>query len=104
MTYLVMECHPAYALVLDERGRLLRVPNLGYEVGQTLGAVVTFDDGVLAFDAAPRRRRRTRLVALLAAAWPAFPSSLARTVRSTAASALPKCARTEPSAIFAASG
>ena len=68
MTYLVMECHPAYALVLDERGRLLRVPNLGYEVGQTLGAVVTFDDGVLAFDAAPRRRRRTRLVALLAAA------------------------------------
>ena len=68
MTYLVMECHPAYALVLDERGRLLRVPNLGYEVGQTLGAVVTFDDGVLAFDAAPRRRRRSRLVAVLAAA------------------------------------
>lgn len=68
MTYLVMECHPAYALVLDERGRLLRVPNLGYEVGQTLGAVVTFDDGVLAFDAAPRRGRRFRFVAVLAAA------------------------------------
>ena len=68
MTYLVMECHPAYSLVLDERGRLLRVPNLGYEVGQTLGAVVTFDDGVLAFDEAPRRRGRFRFVAVLAAA------------------------------------
>ncbi len=68
MTYLVMECHPAYALVLDERGSLTRVPNLGYEVGQTLRDVVVFDDEVLTFDAAPRKGRRTRLVALLAAA------------------------------------
>lgn len=68
MTYLVMECHPAYALVLDERGSLTRVPNLGYEVGQALRDVVVFDDEVLSFDAAPRKGRRARLVALLAAA------------------------------------
>ena len=29
MSYLVMECRPAYAVVLDEQGRFVRVPNLG---------------------------------------------------------------------------
>ena len=40
MKYLVMETHPAYAVVLDERGRFLRAANLHYEVGETVDRVV----------------------------------------------------------------
>lgn len=40
MKYLVMETHPAYAVVLDERGRFLRAANLHYEVGETVDEVV----------------------------------------------------------------
>ena len=68
MSYLVMECHPAYAVVLDEQGRFVRVPNLGYEVGQRLDDVVTFDAAVLAFEQAKPRRARRSLAAVLAAA------------------------------------
>lgn len=68
MSYLVMECHPAYAVVLDERGRFVRVPNLGYEVGQRLDDVVTFDAAVLSFEQTRPRRARRGLAAALAAA------------------------------------
>lgn len=40
MSYMVMECHPAYAVVLDENGRFLKVANLNYQVGQTVLSVV----------------------------------------------------------------
>ncbi|MGN0413052.1 MAG: hypothetical protein ACI4FV_08440 [Lachnospiraceae bacterium] len=40
MEYLVMECGLSYAVVLDQEGRFIKVPNLGYEVGQTLDQVV----------------------------------------------------------------
>lgn len=40
MKYLVMETHPAYAVVLDEKGRFLRAANLHYEVGETVDQVV----------------------------------------------------------------
>lgn len=40
MKYLVMECRLSYAVVLDSEGRFLKVPNLGYTVGQTLDSVV----------------------------------------------------------------
>ena len=40
MKYLVMETHPAYAVVLDERGRFLKAANLHYQVGQTVQDVV----------------------------------------------------------------
>lgn len=43
MEYLVMECGLSYAVVLDSEGRFLKVPNLGYEVGQTLNSVVLQD-------------------------------------------------------------
>lgn len=43
MEYLVMECGLSYAVVLDSEGRFLKVPNLGYEVGQTLNRVVFQD-------------------------------------------------------------
>ena len=68
MRYLVMECHPAYAVVLDREGRFVRVPNLGYEVGQRLDDVVTFDAEVLSLERARPRRARRRLAAALAAA------------------------------------
>ena len=68
MTYLVMECHPAYAVVLDEQGRFVRVPNLGYEVGQRLDDVVLFEAEVLPFGQRKPRRTRRGLVAALAAA------------------------------------
>lgn len=40
MNYMVMECHPAYAVVLAEDGRFLKVANMHYEVGQTVPEVV----------------------------------------------------------------
>lgn len=52
MEYLVMECNPSYAIVLDSEGRFLKVPNLCYEVGQTLDHVVLMD--------APSRHRPLR--------------------------------------------
>ena len=42
MKYLVMETHPAYAVVLDERGRFLKTANLHYQVGQTVQDVVAW--------------------------------------------------------------
>ena len=36
MKYLVMETHPAYAVVLDEEGRFLKAANLRYQVGDTV--------------------------------------------------------------------
>lgn len=47
MKYLVMECHPAYAVVLDEKGRFLKVPNLCYEVGQELSDVLLAEETML---------------------------------------------------------
>lgn len=39
MKFMVMECHPGYAVVLDEEGRFRKVANMRYEVGQTLTEV-----------------------------------------------------------------
>ncbi len=36
MSYLVMECHPGYVILLDEEGRFLKAANFQYEVGQTV--------------------------------------------------------------------
>ena len=40
MKYLVMECHPGYAVVLDDEGRFWKVANMGYEVGETVDDVI----------------------------------------------------------------
>ena len=40
MSYLVMEVHPAYAVVLDEEGRFLKAANLRYQVGDTVQHIV----------------------------------------------------------------
>ena len=43
MTYLVMECHYGYAIVLDTQGRYLKVANRNYLVGQQVTAVIPFE-------------------------------------------------------------
>ena len=50
MKYLVMECHPGYAVLLDEEGRFLKAANFSYEVGQRV------EDPILMQQ--PRRRKR----------------------------------------------
>ena len=40
MSYLVMETHPAYAVLLDEEGRFLKAANLRYQVGDTVQDIV----------------------------------------------------------------
>lgn len=45
MNYLVMECHPAYAIVLDSTGTFKKVANLQYTVGQTLTEVTEMASG-----------------------------------------------------------
>ena len=52
MSYLVMECHPGYAVLLDENGRFLKAANLRYEIGQTVYDPVLMKE-------TPERRRHT---------------------------------------------
>ena len=65
-----MECADSYAVALDEEGRFVKVPNLGYEVGQRVEEVVVFDDGaeVIPFKVPSSRRSRGRVAAVIAAA------------------------------------
>ena len=44
MKYVVMECHPAYAILLDEQGRFVRAANFRYEVGQVVQQPVLMRD------------------------------------------------------------
>ena len=59
MKYLVMECHPGYAVVLDETGQFRKVANMRYEVGQTVTTVTEL--------AAPAKKRPPRWITSLAA-------------------------------------
>lgn len=40
MKYMVMECHPGYAVVLDEEGHFRKVANLQYETGQIVTDII----------------------------------------------------------------
>lgn len=40
MKYMVMECHPGYAVVLDENGKFIKAANMHYEVGQIVTEIV----------------------------------------------------------------
>lgn len=44
MEYLVMECHPAYAVLLDEEGRFVKAANLHYVVGQRVTEVILMEE------------------------------------------------------------
>ena len=61
MKYMVLECHPGYAVVLDEDGRFLKVANRQYEVGQMVTEVVPMQ-------APPRRKMGKWMASLVAAA------------------------------------
>ena len=52
MKYLIMECHMAYAVVLDEDGRFLKAANMDYEVGQTVDTIMEIVEPVAAFSEA----------------------------------------------------
>ncbi len=52
MKYLIMECHMAYAVVLDEDGRFLKAANMNYEVGQTVDTIMEIVEPVAAFSEA----------------------------------------------------
>ena len=58
MTYLVMECHPGYAVVLDQTGRFLKVANLNYQVGETVSFVIecTAEEDPITIKSLRRRR------------------------------------------------
>ena len=56
MSYMVMECHPGYVILLDEEGRFLRAANFCYEVGQTVY------DPVLMKESADPERRKLRVI------------------------------------------
>lgn len=40
MSYMVMECHPSYAVVLSSDGRFIKAANLGYQVGQRIDKII----------------------------------------------------------------
>lgn len=44
MKYLVMETHPGYAVVVDEKGIFKKVVNLNYESGKYVESVIEFDE------------------------------------------------------------
>lgn len=68
MSYLVMECHPGYAVVLDETGRFLKVANMRYEVGQRVSDVTGMRTGGPGPGEKRKARRRLRMFAVAAAA------------------------------------
>ena len=45
MTYLVLETHPAYAVLLDEQGRFVKAANRGYRTGQRVQNAVLLREG-----------------------------------------------------------
>ncbi|MDO4439391.1 MAG: anti-sigma factor domain-containing protein [Eubacteriales bacterium] len=46
MKYLVMECHPGYAIVLDNDGRFIKAANMNYEVGQTVYNIIEYIESI----------------------------------------------------------
>lgn len=60
MQFLVIELHPAYAVLLDQEGRFVRAANLGYTVGQRVSDPVLLAEQT-------RRRRWPGIAATLAA-------------------------------------
>lgn len=44
MKYIVMECHPAYAILMDEASNIRKAANLHYEVGQTVSDPILMEE------------------------------------------------------------
>ncbi len=67
MKYMVMECHPGYAVVLDEEGCFSRVANMQYEVGQTVTHVIPMEIPTVQTPVKGNRRRWLASLAAVAA-------------------------------------
>ena len=81
MSYLVMECHPGYAVLLDEEGRFLKAANLQYEIGQTVY------DPVLMKETPERQRHTVRWISSgIGQSRPASCCSLASAITRTISS------------------
>ncbi len=74
MKYMVMECHPGFAVVMSEDGRFLKVANLNYQVGQMVTHVVEMQVPT------PEKKRKRALPLLYSAATVAACAMLAVTV------------------------
>lgn len=74
MKYMVMECHPGFAVVMSEDGRFLKVANLNYQVGQTVTHVVEMQVPT------PEKKRKRALPLLYSAVTVAACAMLAVTV------------------------
>ena len=64
MKYLIMETHPAYAVLLDENGRFLKAANLNYHVGETVQDIIELKS----LDKQARRPLIRQVMAMAAAA------------------------------------
>ena len=62
MKYLVMETHPAYAVLLDQSGRFLKAANLNYHVGDTVMDIIELSPSP---DSGQKRIRLLRRICLL---------------------------------------
>lgn len=62
MKYIVMECHPGYAILMDEASGFVEAANLHYEVGQTV------TNPILMRDAALQKRNIRQIIVRTAAA------------------------------------
>lgn len=74
MRYIVMECHPSYAVLLDSDGRFVKACNMNYEIGQSVYEPVLIGDTENFADKIIRAEKRKRVIkyALAAACILAF--------------------------------
>lgn len=63
MKYVVMECHEAYAVLMDEDSAFVKAANLHYEVGQTVTQPILMND-----ETAEKRRSKVFITRFAAAA------------------------------------
>ena len=56
MKYMVMECHPSYAVLLDENGIFCKAANLHYEIGEIV------ENPVLMRDPPPKRNKIIKMI------------------------------------------
>lgn len=61
MKYIVMECHPAYAVLLDSEGRFVKACNKNYETGQYVSDPVLIKDDDNMLDNVMRIDRRRKI-------------------------------------------
>lgn len=62
MKYIVMECHPAYSVLLDNEGRFVKACNMNYEIGQSVYEPVFFEGNGNMTEQLFRRERRKKII------------------------------------------